>query len=176
MRPNPHVVIGALLALLAFTASAKVIIVNTTNNTSPGAGETNLGSFLDNGPLDLDPAAGTFDFDIRALNIPINTLVTVAANYSADPPGTPNGRTHTSCFAMPITLLPAPRITINELGLNAVITRPTNSGSLKIQSATNLGPSNWIDANPPPDVHRVGTNFQTSLPISATNLFFRLAR
>src|SRR5215467_5844141 len=33
---------GVLVLLLAFTVSAKVIVVNTTNNVSPGLGETNL--------------------------------------------------------------------------------------------------------------------------------------
>src|SRR5262245_32028753 len=42
MRRHQSFVLGPLFVLLAFTVSAKVIVVNTTNNVSPGPGETNL--------------------------------------------------------------------------------------------------------------------------------------
>src|SRR6266536_1725937 len=41
MKPHPSILVGAL-SILAIAASAKVIVVNTTNNISPGPGETNL--------------------------------------------------------------------------------------------------------------------------------------
>jgi hypothetical protein len=135
-------------------------------------GRTYLGSFTDNGPQDLDPTPGQFDFDISSLNIPVSALVTVAANYSADPPGTHNGRTHTSNFAMPITLLPAPRIGFTKIANTLKISWPTNSGLLTIQSATKLAPSDWMDINPA--VNQSGTNYEASLPILPTNVFFRL--
>jgi hypothetical protein len=135
-------------------------------------GRTYLGSFVDNGPQDLDPTPGQFDFDISSFNIPVSALVTVAANYSADPPGTHNGRTHTSNFAMPITLLPAPRIGFTKIANTLKISWPTNSGLLTIQSATKLAPSEWIDINPA--VNQSGTNYEASLPILPTNVFFRL--
>ena len=91
-------------------------------------GRTYLGSFVDNGPQDSNPTPGQFDFDIGSLNIPVGTLVTIAANYSADPPGTHNGRVQTSDFAMPITLLPAPRLSIAKLANNVIISWPTNGG------------------------------------------------
>lgn len=139
-------------------------------------GRTYLGSFTDNGPQDLDPVAGQFSFDISSLNIPISALVTVSANYLADPPGTHNGRTHTSDFAMPITLLPAPRINLTKVDENVMISWPTNSGLLSIQSATMLAPANWMNLEPPPSVNLVGTNYEASLPLSSNQLFFRLAR
>jgi hypothetical protein len=135
-------------------------------------GRTFLGSFLDNGPQDLDPTPGQFDFDITSFNIPVSELVTISANYSADPPGTHNGRTHTSDFAMPIRLLPAPRMTIVRLGDNVLISWPTNSGPLTIQSTANLVPPNWMDRLEQP--YLAGTNYQVSLPISPSDVFFRL--
>src|SRR5207302_840996 len=114
------------------------------------------------------------DFDIISLNIPVTTLVTIAANYSADPPGTHNGRVHTSNFAIPITLLPAPRLSIAKFENNVVISWPTNSGLLTVQSATNIAPANWMDMNPQPTITLMGANYQASLPISSSNVFFRL--
>lgn len=137
-------------------------------------GKTYLGSFTDNGPQDLDPTPGQFEFDVSSLNIPVNTLVTIAANYSADPPGTHNGRVDSSDFAMPITLSPAPRLSITKIADNIVISWPTNSGLLTIQSATNISPTNWMDMSPQPEITVAGTNYQASLPISSTNVFFRL--
>jgi hypothetical protein len=135
-------------------------------------GRAYLGSFVDNGAQDLDPAPGHFDFDVSSINIPVSELVTVTANYSADAPGTHNGRTHTSDFAMPIHLLPAPRMNLTTMENNVLISWPTNSGFLTIQSATSLAPANWTDRSEQPTP--VGTNYQVSLPISSGNVFFRL--
>jgi hypothetical protein len=127
---------------------------------------------VENGPQDLDPTPGQFDFDISSFNIPVSELVTIAANYSADPPGTHNGRTHTSDFAMPIHLLPAPRMNLIRLGNNILISWPTNSGPLTIQSTASLASPNWMDRSEQP--YPVGTNYQVSLPISTSDVFFRL--
>jgi len=135
-------------------------------------GRTYLGSFVDDGPQDLDPTPGQFDFDISSFNIPVGDIVTIAANYSADPPGTHNGRTHTSDFAMPIHMLPAPRITLVNLGYNILISWPTNGGPLTIQSTSDLGSANWMDLAEQPNL--VGTNYQVSLPITPGDVFFRL--
>lgn len=135
-------------------------------------GRTYLGSFVDGGPQDFDPTPGQFDFDISSFNIPVGEIVTIAANYSADPPGTHNGRTHTSDFAMPIHLLPAPRMTIINLGNNILVSWPTNSGPLTIQSTTDPGSANWMDLSEQPNL--AGTNYQVSLPITPSDVFFRL--
>jgi hypothetical protein len=137
-------------------------------------GKTYLGSFVDNGPQDLNPVPGQFEFDVSSFNIPVTALVTVAANYSADPPGTHNGRVQTSDFAMPITLLPAARLGITKAENNIVIWWPTNSGLMTIQSTTNIVPANWMDLNPQPTITLAGTNYQASLLIASTKVFFRL--
>ena len=74
-------------------------------------GKTYLGSFLDNGPLDRNPAVGRFNFNAGALGISSGTEVTVTANYSSSPPGVHNAVTHTSNFSNPVTLRAALKIT-----------------------------------------------------------------
>jgi hypothetical protein len=137
-------------------------------------GRTYLGSFVDNGPQDLDPTPGQFDFDISSFNVPVTELVTITANYSTDPPGTHNGRVQTSDFAMPITLLPAARLSIAKIAGSVVISWPTNSGMFSFQSTPNLVMPDWTDLSEQPTVNLVGTNYQASLPLSASNVFFRL--
>ena len=80
--------------------------LNLTNGFPQG--RTYLGSFQDNGPSDLNPAVGLYEFDIAALGLAIGTEVTVTANYSADPIGTHNGRVSTSEFSYPVALQAAP--------------------------------------------------------------------
>jgi hypothetical protein len=69
-------------------------------------GRQYLGSYVDNGPKDLNPVAGAFEFDISSANADPTQPLTVTANYSADPPGTARGRVHTSDFATPVTPVP----------------------------------------------------------------------
>ena len=45
-------------------------------------GKTHLGSFLDNGPYDSNPAVGAFSFNIAGLGLASGTKVTVAVTYS----------------------------------------------------------------------------------------------
>ncbi len=158
--------------LFQFSELAYTNSVGDTQYYGFAQGRVYLGSFVDNGPQDLDPAPAQFDFDISSINIPVNELVTITANYSADPPGTHNGRVHTSNFAMPITLLPAPRLRIAQTGNNLMISWPTNSGPMTIQFTTNLVPANWMDTEVQGTL--MGTNYQASLPISSTSVFFRL--
>src|SRR5207245_6610687 len=65
----------------------------------------------DNGPLDSNPAVGSFNFNAASLGLASGTQITVTANYSQDPPGTHHGRTHTSNFSNPTTLRASLRIT-----------------------------------------------------------------
>jgi len=160
--------------LFQFSELAYTNSIGTTQYYGFAQGRVYLGSFLDNGPQDLDPTPGRFDFDISSLSIPVSELVTVTANYSADPPGMHNGRTHTSNFAMPIKLLPAPRIRIANASGNINVWWPTNSGVLTFQITSTLNPPNWMDLGELPSLDPSGTNYQVSLPISPSDVFFRL--
>jgi hypothetical protein len=139
-------------------------------------GRTFLGAFLDNGPHDFNPAVGQFALDIGSLGVNTTSLVTVAANYSADPPGTRNGRTQTSQFANPVTLQPAPRMGITQSGGNLLVTWATNLGTFSIQATPQFGPTSWANLSPQPPIVVVGTNYQASVPISGARNFLRLAR
>lgn len=139
-------------------------------------GRTFLASFLDNGPLDLNQTPGQFEFDISSLGLPTNVLVTVTANYSADPPGTHNGRVQTSVFAMPITLQPAPTLNFSESGHNLVLSWPTNQGVFTIQFSATLAPLVWNNLTPQPPITISGENYQAILPPNVSRAFYRLAR
>jgi hypothetical protein len=86
-------------------------------------GKTYLGTFVDNGPLDRDPAVGSFNFKANALGLAPGTQITITANYSADPAGTAHGRTQTSNFSNPTTLRAPIQITsVTRTGSNVTIT------------------------------------------------------
>lgn len=111
-----------------------------------------VGSLEDNGPLDSNPAVGAFSFDVSALNIDPAKLITITANYSADPAGTSNGRVHTGDFSMPVQ--PAPwflgdlasvggtrTVADTLLWYNPALNRYTNGNYDLAVAALNLG--NW---------------------------------
>lgn len=61
-------------------------------------GRRYVASFVENGPADLNPQAGAFEFNISGLG---GGNLTITANYSKDPAGTPNARILTSPFSAP---------------------------------------------------------------------------
>ena len=139
-------------------------------------GREYLGSFTDNGPQDLNPAVGVFEFDISALNLARTAWVTVAANYSATAPGAHNGLAHTSNFSLPIPLPNAPRISLAWLGANLVLSWPTNAGIFNLQSTPQLSPSAWADLIPQPALQVHGAIYEAALPMDDRQKFFRLAQ
>jgi len=139
-------------------------------------GRTHLASFTDNGPEDLDARPGFFEFNLSQFGLNAGALVTCTANYSADPPGTPNGRTHTSTFAMPVSLWMAPRLAISLSGTNVVLSWPTNDGVFSVQSSGDVYPISWSDLVPQPVLNVSGTNYQGTVPVAGARRFYRLAR
>lgn len=65
-------------------------------------GKTYLGTFVVDGAGDLNPAAGAFEFNIAALNVPVGTSLTVTASYSKTAAGTHNDAAITSLFSVPV--------------------------------------------------------------------------
>lgn len=117
--------------------------VGVVTNGFP-AGRRFLGTFVDNGPLDRDPAVGRFNLDTSELNLAEGTQVTIAANYSMDPAGTHNGRTHTSNFSNPVTLLPAFKVTSTVRdGENVTLTWSGGTAPFSLRRKTSLG-GPWI--------------------------------
>jgi hypothetical protein len=121
--------------------------------------------------------SGVFDVDLSGLNLGVG-LVTVTANYSADPAGTRNGRTHTSNFSDPVALsVPTQTVVveISKAGGSVVLAWPVSAGVLKIQSSQNLASSaSWADLPSQPTLVQVGANYQATLPIGTGVTFFRL--
>jgi hypothetical protein len=64
-------------------------------------GRKYLGSFVDNGPDDKDPAAGSFSFDVSKLHLGGGNY-TITANYTTAAPGTHDAATSTSPFSEPV--------------------------------------------------------------------------
>jgi len=101
-------------------------------------GKTSLGTFLDNGPADLNPAVGAYEFDISSLGLGVNTLLTVTANYSPSPAATHNGVTVTTLFSVPVPAGPGsvtPTLTVTRDASGDVIL--TYTGLLQSSATLN---------------------------------------
>jgi hypothetical protein len=119
---------------------------NSTYTNGFAQGRTYLGSFVDNGPLDSDPAVGSFNFNSAGLGIPAGTMITVTANYSADAPWALHGRTHTSNFSNPVTLIAPIKITsIARTGANVIITWSGGTGPFNLQRRSTIS-GTWSNA------------------------------
>jgi hypothetical protein len=107
---------------------------NATYTNGFAQGKTYLGSFVDNGPRDRDPAVGGFNFNSASLGLSPGTQITVTANYSQDPPGTTRSRTHTSNFSNPTALRPPLTIvSINRSGATLTINWTGGSAPYTLQ-------------------------------------------
>lgn len=118
-------------------------------------GRTYLGTFMDNGPLDANPASGEFDLDIASLDLPTGMIITVAANYT--------------------DALAEPTATITRSGNDVVIAWPTTDAAYDLQSTTAL-PGGWTVVKPRPPVTQSGANSEMVLPASETAEFYRLSQ
>jgi hypothetical protein len=138
-------------------------------------GKTYLGSFVENGPQDLNPTPGQFEFDVTSLNL-TSQFITVSASYSSQPAGTTNGLAQTTPFANPITVQWLPRINIRCLGNSVTLSWPTNFGLFTIQSTDTLSPAAWSDMDPQPTITQNGNQNEASVSVVESMKFFRLKR
>ncbi|HEY4415164.1 MAG TPA: hypothetical protein VGO57_05680, partial [Verrucomicrobiae bacterium] len=125
-----------------------------------------LAAFDLDSPANLDSAPGQFAFDIHALNIPANALVTVAASYTTNTIGTQDAVMHTGPFALPVTLPAVPYLSLAVSGTNLLFAWPTNAGLFTIQTTPGLAPAVWSNLQPPPAVEVNGTNYQAKMIFS----------
>lgn len=139
-------------------------------------GRTWLASFNPNSSENLDPTPGNFAFDISALHIPADTLVTVGASYGANSVPVHNAVMHTGPFSLPITLQPVPCLSIAASGTNILLEWPASAGAFSIQTTPQLNPPAWVDLNPQPAIQQIGTNDQVEISCPANAVFFRLIR
>lgn len=119
---------------------------NATYTNGFAQGRTYLGTFVDNGPTDRDPAVGRFNFNASALGLTAGMQLTVTANYSQDPPGTTHGRTHTSNFSNPVTVRSPLRIaSISRSGTTVSLSWTGGSAPYTVQKASAVtGPWNTL--------------------------------
>ncbi len=138
-------------------------------------GKIYLGSFIENGPQDLNPTPGQFEFDVTSLNL-TSEFITVSASYSSQPAGTTNGRAQTTPFANPINVQWLPRINIRCLGNSVTLSWPTNFGLFTIQTSDTLSPASWSDMNPQPTISQNGNQNEASWINTGVGEFIRLKR
>src|SRR5262249_49809564 len=82
---------------------------------------------------------GNFDLNVASLGLSPGDFVTVAANYSADPPASHRGRTQTSNFANPVTVLAPIVITsIARTGTTLTITWTGGAPPYTLQKKNSL--------------------------------------
>ena len=116
-------------------------------------GKTYLGSFLVDGPQDLAPGAGAFEFDVSSLGIQANTLLTVASTYSMSPAGTHNGVGITTLFSVPVPAGPAASgpaintVTLSPDGATVTITWTGGAPPYQLQRRTQLN-GTWVNEGP----------------------------
>jgi hypothetical protein len=122
--------------------------------------------------------SGSFDVNLTGLDLGPGK-VTVTANYSADPAGVHNGRTHTSNFSDPITFAASTpgnlALSISLSGTNVTLAWPTNAGTVNVQSSTKLNPASWSNLSPQPPTVVAGSEYHATLHVAGSPAFFRLA-
>jgi hypothetical protein len=131
-------------------------------------GRTYLRSFVENGPADLDPVPGRFDFDLAALAL-TEAVLTITANYASAAVTAPSTAVLTSPFSDPVRVTGGP---VDELRFTAVTRLPagvqlewTGGGTLEASPRLTDG---WQDVPGATSPHLV--------PVSDPVRFFRLRR
>jgi len=114
---------------------------------------------------------GSFDIALPPLTDLGDGRVTVTANYSVSPAGTPLANTMTSDFSMPITIPPHPYITMTQSGGNLILSWNPENGSFTVQTNSSVtSPGTWGNftaGNVAPPV---------SVPIGSGTRFVRLKK
>lgn len=134
-------------------------------------GLTYLTNYVVDGPLDLNGAPGAFDFHIFNLGLAPGTLVTVVANYSADPPGTHNGRTHSSNFSDPLALGITQAVNITSIvksGGSVTITWTGGTAPYNLQAKQGPITGSWVKLIDGITTHSV------TVPISGAENYFQI--
>ena len=135
-----------------------------------------LGTFYDNGPGDLDPAANDFKFDLSSFGLSADTYLTVAVTYSQDAAAANTDRAITGPMALPIAQRPAMQIQWRASDSKLVVSWLANEGAFLVQESDSLKLNDWVETFGPAAVYTSGRNVQ-DVPIDSftpPNLFLRL--
>jgi hypothetical protein len=133
-------------------------------------GRKYLGSFVVDGPQDLNSTESAFEFDIASLNLTGENLLTVTANYSQGTATEKNAIVLTSPFSdtVLVTGTPAGELKFTSINLTAGSVKMEWTGGGKLQQSAQAT-SGWEDVpgNPP-------TGYTT--PASGPMKYYRLVR
>ncbi len=69
----------------------------------------------------------------------------------------------------------SPKVDVQVSGANLTMSWPVSNPGFSVQSTTNLGSGNW-DSVSAPAPQMVGTNYQLTIPLTNSTLFFRLSK
>jgi hypothetical protein len=100
-------------------------------------------------------------------------------NSTNNPAGGPDTAAETTLYTVinhPGAVPSAPLITVANVAGNLVVSWPADAGTFTLQSTAKIAPTSWSPVTPQPPTVQVGNNFQMTMPISAGNVYFRLAR
>jgi hypothetical protein len=118
-----------------------------------------LGTFIDNGTNDLDPAADRFAFDLSSFGLSDSTYVTVAVTYSKDAAISNAGRAITGPPAYPISRLPKLEIHIRDRTVE--LSWLGKDGAFILQQNSGFAPGEWIEPFDTTLSYASGRNFAT---------------
>lgn len=116
-------------------------------------GKTYLGTYMVDGPADLNPAAGAYEFNISGLGIAVGTPLTVAASYSQSPAGTHDAVAITSNFSLPVPAQQASgggqatitSVTVNAAQTELTITWTGGTPPYQLQRRSSLSSGAWAN-------------------------------
>lgn len=109
-------------------------------------GKTYLGTFVVDGPQDMDPAANAYRFDISPWGLAAGTKLTVTANYAAAAGELPL----TSLFSAPVAIVSAAQIsTVSREGNSLTINWSGGTGPFQLQHRDDFPGTGWTDIGGP---------------------------
>jgi hypothetical protein len=133
-----------------------------------------LGTFIDNGPGDLDPGNNQFAFNLSSFGLSDDTYLTVAVTYSTSAAVSEVGAAVTSPMALPIAARPGLQIQSNGPG-SLLISWLANEGAYQVQQNEFLDHVNWAEIFGAPPTYMQGRNIlEMMIDPFADTQFFRL--
>lgn len=105
-------------------------------------GKTYLGTFIVDGPQDMDPAPNAYRFDVSPWGLTAGTKLTVTANYAP----AAGELALTSLFSVPVAIVSAPQITtISPEGNSLTINWSGGTGPYQLQHRDDFPGTGWTD-------------------------------
>jgi len=151
-----------------WTNGIKTALMELTDNATYTNGFPQGKTYKGSVNLGNNFPGGDFDINVGAMGLSAGNFVTIAVNYSGDPPGTTRGRAHTSNFANPVTLL-AP-IVITSISVSGTTVTINWTGGAPPYTLQKKSPFTgaWVDVT----TGIVGTS--TTDTVSGTEAYYQI--